>query len=265
MDANQEKELRYSIWKITEAIEGILAGNAPTVYLYGSAATDDFRFGWSDIDILVLTEKTIGPDQAERLLYLRQTLSEREPQNPYYRLFEGGMLPLSALLTGTPDTVVYWGTSGERITTKYVFDSFCKTLLLEKGVLLCGNDVRGHICKPLFEDLRADVEKHCKSIREYAGATGKSLYTFGWLLDISRCIYTLHTGEVIPKTEAGEWALRNGFCPVPDALESALRVRRTPALFKEDQSLQKYAAELTDAIQRYADVLEAELSAAAIC
>ena len=118
------EDLTRSIRNMTDEIVRVLTANDPAVYLYGSAALDDFQFGWSDIDILVLTENQISPAQAERLVHLRQKLAAREPENPYYRLFEGGMLRFSAFFKDTPDTVVYWGTSGERITDRYVFDSF---------------------------------------------------------------------------------------------------------------------------------------------
>lgn len=254
-----EQLFQYSIERMTAAIAEILDRNGLSVYLYGSVALDDFQYGWSDIDILVLTEKQISSEQAEHLVYLRQELTGREPENPYYRLFEGGMLRLSAFLTDTSDTVVYWGTSGERITDSYIFDSFCKLELLNDGVLLYGRDVRGQMRRPTYEDLRADVQKHYETIRACGSKTGKSLYSFGWLLDISRCIYTLRTGTIVAKTKAGEWALENGLCPDPAALETALSVRKEPKLFEKDEALRQYAENLNDAIQAYADVLEKEL------
>ena len=253
------EQLQKSIHVVRDAIAAILVKNAPSVYLYGSVVLDDFRLGWSDIDLLVLTEKQLPSEQAERLVHLRQELTGREPENPYYRLFEGGMLRLSAFLTDTSDTVVYWGTSGERITDSYVFDSFCKLELLDDGVLLYGKDVRGQIRRPPYEDLKTDVRRHFETIREHGGKTGRSLYSFSWLLDISRCIYTLRTGEIITKTKAGEWALGNGLCPDAAALENALRVRKEPKLFDKDETLRQYAENLGDAIQAYADILEKEL------
>lgn len=253
------EDLMYSIRNMTDEIVNILSANNPSVYLYGSVALDDFQFGWSDIDILVLTEKQISPDRAERLVDLRQELTGRESENPYYRQFEGEMLRLSAFLTGSPDTVVYWGTSGERITDHYNCDSFCKLNLLDEGILLYGDDIRGQIRRPTFEELSADIQRHYETVREHGGKTGKSLYSFGWLLDISRCIYTLRTGKIIAKTKAGEWALENDLCPVPEALETALLVRKNPLKFERDGTLQHYTESRGNAVQVYADVLEKEL------
>ena len=146
------------------------------------------------MDILVLTQRPIGAGQAKRLMTLRQELLAAEPENPYYRLFEDGMLSLRAFREKTPDRVVYWGTSGQRITDANRFDSFCLTLLKEKGRLCLGGDVRHLLPMPTYAELVADVARHLESICRAAGLTGRSLYFYGWLLDISRCLYTLARG-----------------------------------------------------------------------
>lgn len=51
--------------------------------------------------------------------------------------------------------------------------------------------------------LKSNVQRHYEVIRRYVQKTDRSLYSYGWLLDISRCIYTLRTGRIIPKTAAG--------------------------------------------------------------
>ncbi|GEM_PF-156179 len=246
--------------KMTAAINEILADDRPSIYLYGSSVLNDFRLGWSDIDILALTQKPISFSQAEKLVGLRQKLLEEEPENPYYRSFEGGMLALSAFISKEPDCVVYWGTSGQRITDEYQFDSFCMAELLENGRLLCGNDVRSSLKSPEYADFYRDVKKHCEAIRRYAQITGKSFYSFGWLLDIARGIYTLRYGKVISKTSAGQWALDNDLCPVKSALEAALKVRISPKDYICNQKILDYAAKLGPDIQRFADVLEKELN-----
>lgn len=250
-----------SIQGMTKRIAGILKDCSPTIYLYGSLPLNDFRPGWSDIDILVLTRKKIGELQAKQLLDLRQTMMAEEPGNLYFRSFEGGMLSLDGFLNHTPDTVVYWGTSGQRLTDRYVFDSFCMTELLEYGVLLLGDDIRGRLTRPSRDELRADVQAHYETIRRYAVTTERSLYSFGWLLDISRCLYTLRTGKIIAKTAAAEWALEKGLCPVPETLKKALAVRKEPLRYKEREDVFDIAETLGPDIQRYADILEEALCA----
>jgi len=250
---------RQAIQTMVSAIGQILAAQRPTIYLYGSCVLDDFRLGWSDIDLLVLTQAPLSEAQAQALVPLRQRLLERDPANPYYRAFEGGMLPLSAFLTKTPDRVVYWGTSGQRLTDTYSFDSFCMAELLQSGQLLYGEELRPQLPMPTYADFHQDVQKHYEAIRLYAQKTDSSLYSFGWLLDIARGLYTLHTGGIASKTAAGQWALENGLCPVPKALEAALRVRRSPLSLQENPALVRCALALGPEIQRFADVLEAAL------
>ena len=117
------------------------------------------------------------------------------------------------------------------------------------------------------EALRAEAEKNGVTLSVHAPYyinlanpdRDKILRSFGWLLDISRCIYTLRTGEIITKTKAGEWALGNGLCPDAAALQTALRVRKEPGIFHKDTGIQTYAVDVGNAVQQYADVLEREL------
>lgn len=259
VEQNQPASRERSILYMAARIKDLLSVSDPSIYLYGSVVLDDFKPGWSDIDILVLTQKQIAEEQANRLVNLRQELLAKEPDNPYYRSFEGGMLTLDAFINKTPDRVVYWGTSGQRIADNYHFDSFSMKILLENGRLLCGEDVRNKLTAPSYKDLKKDVARHLDTIRNYAHLSGQSLYSFGWMLDISRCIYTLRAGKIIAKTSAGEWALKEQLCPVPDTLEYALRVRRAPWSYKDNEKVLEYAGTINGDIQRYADVLEREL------
>lgn len=252
--------LQPSIDAMKQRIANILDSCTPSIYLYGSFVLDDFRFGWSDIDILVITERKISEEQAQQLVGLRQKMLEEEPQNPYYRSFEGGMLTLDAFLSGNADTVVYWGTSGERIMDKYNLDAFCMTVWLDNGILLYGNDIRDHFAYPSYDERKANVQRHYETIRQYARKTGRSFYSFGWLLDISRCIYTLRTGNIISKTAAGEWALKEKLCPCENALKKAVEIRKEPNKHLNSLDSLDYAERLEEDIQRYADILEQELS-----
>ena len=254
----ERKDRQLSINSMVREISHILSDCDPAIYVYGSSALNDFRLGWSDIDILVLTEKQISKSQAQLLVGLRQAMLAGEPDNPYYRSFEGGMLTLSAFLSKNPDRVVYWGTGGERITDTYLLDSFAMEQLSEGSVLMYGKDIRKELKYPDFHELYADVKHHYETIRKYAQSTERSLYSFGWMLDIARCIYTLRTGRIIAKTKAARWALENNLCPDPDALRYALKVRTSPLEYKDEQTFD-YAETLAEPIRLFTDVLEKEL------
>ncbi|MDR2686394.1 MAG: nucleotidyltransferase domain-containing protein [Oscillospiraceae bacterium] len=248
-----------SIQVMTARIQSILGGANPTVCLFGSAVLGDFRPGWSDIDIFVLTDRPIEKKQARKLAGLRQRLMKEYRGNPYFRLFEGGMLSKQAFFGGGKDTVVYWGTSGQRLADEYRLDSFAVAELLGCGAPLCGEDIRERLDYPMHEAFRADVLRTYNAIRRH-GQTGKPKITAcGWLLDIARGLYTLRTDKVIAKTAAGEWALAEGLAPEPDILRRALEIRREPLLYIDDPQAIAWCAALGEHNMAFADVLEQEL------
>lgn len=248
-----EPRLRLAINTMAVSIARILADAQPSIYLYGSITTEDYRHGWSDIDLLVLTREPITEAQADALLHLRQTLAARDPDTPYYRLFEGGMLDLGSFLTGDATRVVYWGTTGERIKEIHQFSAFDRMSLLQNGQLLLGKDVRRHFDMPEYAKVVSAVADHWATIREH-GKGGRSIYAYGWLLDIARCLFVLVNGRPTTKTAAAQWALDEHLCPCPAELAMALTVRRQPELIR-DESVLAYAEGLTEAIQSFAALL----------
>ena len=168
-------------------------------------------------------------------------------------------MTLNAFLNQIPDCVVYWGTSGQRIADRYHFDSFSMAGLIKNGKLICGDDVRRFMKMPSYEMLYQDVKKHYETIKKHAITVSRSIKSYGWLLDIARCIYTLRTGAVTAKTAAGEWALKNDISPVREALETAVMIRKEPLKFMNDEHILNGTLLLGEKIQMFADVLEAEL------
>ena len=247
-----------AIMIILNGILTIIGDKSPNFYIYGSVATDDFRLGWSDIDFVCLTEKSLDDIQTEKLLVLKNNLCEKYPDDKYLKLFEGVFMSVSAYENGGRDKVVRWGTNGAEILDKYVPNSFELFELAQDGVLVYGEDIRDIFKMPTFSQLKSDVKKHYDTIRKYAVNTSKSIYSFGWLLDISRCLYTLKYANVIAKTPAGEWALDNALCPDIQALGAAVSVRLEPQLFS-NPAVAEYSQRLGNAVQEYCDVLEREL------
>ncbi|UCD10031.1 MAG: DUF4111 domain-containing protein [Dehalococcoidales bacterium] len=251
-------DLQQQIQTMSFTIQNILEDMPVSIYLYGSITMDDFQYGWSDIDLLGLTSNSISQEHAQSLVDLRQELVEQY-RDPVYRLFEGGILSLQSFLNGMPDTVVYWGTSGQQITDTYILDSFGRYEIKTTGVLIAGRDIRNMIIMPTDADMRKVVQFVYEKVRKHAVKTGESLYSCGWMLDIARCIYTLRTGSVISKTKAGEWALEQQLCPVPETLKKVLIVRTEPLKYKEDPEFKAWASSLGNDVQKFADVLEQEL------
>ncbi len=250
--------LQRSIQTMAQEISSVLPLHS--FWLYGSVVLDDFHLGWSDIDFIAFTDDPIEPEQAERLLLLRQTLSERHPDNPYYRCFEGIIVNLREYRHGAYTRLVYWGTSGQRITNRCSIDPFSMLELSKYGACVLGEEDRGLFETPEKEELIAAVSSHYEGIRRCAVQTDDSFYSCGWLLDISRCIYTLRTGDVIGKTQAGEWALSEHLFKDGEPLRKTLAIRRDPLAFKNDTQVKDWLKTLGPTVQQYADELAWELS-----
>lgn len=252
--------MENSIKIMKDAIVDILGKNISSIYIYGSVTTNDFKLGWSDIDILCLTNESISDNQASRLVNLRQDLLNDYEDNEYFRLFEGGMLSVNAFVNTLNDNVVYWGSSGQRITNRHHFNSFSLYELMKHGILIYGTDIRDRLKIPTFDELRKEVIRHYETIRKYAVKTDRSIYSVGWLLDIARGIYTLRTGRVISKTDAGEWALENNISPSLDIMKKVIEIRKHPKNYIYEKSFGDWAESIGDEVQKFADVLENEIS-----
>ncbi|MBR3106569.1 MAG: DUF4111 domain-containing protein [Clostridia bacterium] len=231
-----------------------------SVWLYGSIVLDDFQPGWSDIDLIALATDPITPEQADRLVTLRQALTEEEPSNRYYRWMEGIIVPVSEYQNQAFTRLVYWGTSGQRITDKYRSDPFARFELAKYGRLVFGSADKALFPLPDQAELTAAIQRHYETIRTFAVQTDESLYSCGWLLDIARCIYTLRHHDVIGKTQAGKWALSQHLFPDEAPLKTALLIRQSPLVYKDRPEIRQWLGGLGSVVQRYADVLEKELA-----
>ena len=251
--------MKNSTNKMINALLNILGLNIESIYLYGSVVSNDYRHGWSDIDFVCFTKSMFTNAQAEELKMLRQTLLKKEPKNKYYRKFEGIIVPLDDFVNNKFSKLVYWGTSGQSIKQEYNIDVFSKYEIIKYGRLIYGKEVRSQLNIPSYEELKLAIKKHYSSIREHAKTTDKSLYSCGWLLDISRCIYTLRNNDVISKTAAGKWAVKNKICPVEKELKRALKIRKHPTRYINKEDTQQWLSSLGNSVQLYADVLQREI------
>ena len=248
-----------AITGMSKEIVSILDGNVHSIWLYGSVVQDDYRPGWSDIDILVLTGKQMTDSQAQKLLHLRQAMAANAPDNPFFLSFEGIIANLEEYLSGSFRRLVYWGTTGQRITDHYTQDPFSRFELARMGRAVYGSDDRSIFSVPDGGALTEAVRQHYETIRKYAVHTDERLYSCGWLLDICRCIYTLRNHDVISKTQAGIWALEEHIFPDEEPLRRTIEIRTEPLTYKNRKDVQEWLKGLGPVVQQYADVLEREL------
>lgn len=251
--------MENAIQRMTNEIVRIMDGELCGVWLYGSVVLDDFRLGWSDIDFVALSRGGISEAQAEKLLFLRQELKKEEPENLYYRSFEGVIAGLKEYRGRSFRRLVYWGTSGQRITDRCERDCFSELELAKYGRAVYG-DQPWPFPAPGREALRTAVQRHYESIRKCAVQTDESLYSCGWLLDIARCVYTLRFHDVIAKTQAGVWALEERLFSDEEPLKRTLELRRDPLSRKDSEEVKQWLRGLGPTVQSYADVLERELT-----
>jgi hypothetical protein len=251
--------MENSINIMTKRLEQILEGKEPSIYLFGSVVLDDYRHGWSDIDIVCFTKEPISKQQADQLVMLRQMLLSEYPGNSYFRHFEGVIGSRDVLIRHEKDTVVYWGTSGQRILDSFTIDVFSMIEIIKYAKLLSGTDIRALMQVPQKADIRNAVMQHYQTIRSFAAKTNDSFYSAGWFLDIARCLYSLEKQDVISKTQAGIWALNLGVAPEPEYLKTTIMIRENPGLYQNDKAISEWFCSLGPHIQLFADVLQVAL------
>lgn len=251
--------MESSIEKLIGAVSAVMNGKIHSAWLYGSVVLGDFRPGWSDIDMLILTDGEISEKQAQQLVSLRQTLMRKEPKNPYFRSFEGIIANFDEYRENSFKRLIYWGTSGQRVTDRAERDPFAEFELAKFGRCVFGNADRGIFKTPTGAELAEAVRKHYYAIRRFAVRTDGRLYSCGWLLDIARCVYTLRENEVLSKTAAGQRALDEHLFADEAPLKKALEIRLDPLRFRDDPAVKSWLSQLGPAVQSYADVLENEL------
>lgn len=108
-----EKDRQFVVNQMVREISSILSDCGPSIYMYGSSVLNDFRLGWSDIDILVLTDRQISEEQAKTLVGLRQAMLTREPATPITVPSRAGCSPCMGSSPGKR-TVSYIGAPVER-------------------------------------------------------------------------------------------------------------------------------------------------------
>ena len=252
--------MNEAIHRMTDKIVSIMDGKVNSIWIYGSIVLNDFQLGWSDIDFIALTENEITEKQARDLLMLRQSMLNDEPDNQYYRSFEGIIANINEYFTGNYTRLVYWGTSGQRITDSYSRDVFSLFQLSRYGRIVYGNADRSIFREPPRQEIVGAIKGHYETIRKYAQKTDERLYSCGWLLDIARCIYSLRYNDVISKTQAGIWALNEKLFEDEKPLQKALEIRKNPIASKNSEEIKTWLRELGPVVQQYADVLDKELS-----
>ena len=114
---------------------------------------NDFKPGWSDIDLLCLTAETTTDEQARKLVNLGQTLSFYEKQPLYFHYFEGAIVAWPAFKTArAPKSSIGEPANSESIIA-ILLDPCSEYFLIQNGILPHGADIRAELCLPSYTAL----------------------------------------------------------------------------------------------------------------
>lgn len=235
-------------------VNGFFGGNLKALFAYGSAVYGDLHTGFSDLDFFAVVSCEITQEHFDALLAYRKEL--RASDNKLFGMLEGEFVP-ERILASRQGAVAYWGTSGERMKDRYDLAGFSMRGLLESGVLIYGEDIRGAIPFSTDAEMLGQVRLLINTVRKYAAVTGADVHSADWLFLICQSLYWLITGNIASKTAAAEWAKGNFNDDWCGYLDKAIWVRKHPleAISMEDQN---WLSSLGGPIQAACDRLECE-------
>jgi hypothetical protein len=199
-------------------------------YLHGSFATGDAD-EFSDVDFVVATQDELTEAEQDGLQELHRRLYALE--TPWAQHLEGSYIPRRQLRRiGRAHRRFFFLDNG---ASELVWDAHCDTavtrwLVRERGVALAGPDPRTLVDPVTASDLRR--EAHAR-VDDYADWARSLAAMTRWeqpylVLTFCRLLFTLSTGRVGSKREAGKWALDALDAEWAELIRQALADRADP-------------------------------------
>jgi hypothetical protein len=217
-----------SLEEFTNMANMLLNHSIVSSYCYGSAVYDDFHIGYSDLDFFIIIDKMISKDDLQRLSSLRTEL--RNSNDPYLSVLEGEIISKNAIKNDIASNVIYWGTSSDRLNSKYDLSGFSLRGLIKSGLLIYGKDLRKELPYPSNEEMLAQVDNMIETIEKYAKVTNEHIHSADWLFLICQSIYWLKTSDITGKANAGKWVINNCDYSWISSVEKAILLRQSPIL-----------------------------------
>jgi hypothetical protein len=206
-------DLNAVLCELGAGARAILAANFCGAYLVGSFAiggADEH----SDVDFIVVTNGELDGGQVAALGALHARLHALAV--PWAKHLEGSYVSKALLRHVDPSrTPLLYLDNG---ASELIWDDHCNTAVLrwslrEHGITLAGPGPRTLVDPVSAEQLRAEVLMRLHEYVAWAKSPGMSRWRQPYLvLTCCRMLHTLRSGTVVPKQEAGAWAL--------DALDS---------------------------------------------
>jgi hypothetical protein len=194
--------------ELVAGAQAVLGDDFRGAYLHGSFATGDAE-EFSDVDFVVVVRGELTVEQQDGLQSLHRRLYRLD--TPWAQHLEGSYIPEGALRrmdwSHRPFFFLDNGAS------ELVWDAHCNTavvrrVLRERGLVLAG-PAPATIVEPVSaDDLRREARVRVDDYADWAREGPMSAWKQPYLvLTLCRLLFTLVTGRVASKREAGEWAV----------------------------------------------------------
>jgi hypothetical protein len=208
VNATAYPELNAVLGELVEGAQSTLGCNFCGAYLHGSFATGDAD-AFSDVDFVIVVHDELGEVQEHGVQSLHRRLYALE--SVWAQHLEGSYVPRRHLQgmdwSGEPFLFLDNGAN------ELVRDTHCNTavvrwLLREHGVILAGPDPKDLVGPVSAADLRREALARTRDYAGWASEPPMSRWKQPYLvLTLCRVLFTLATGRVAAKREAGEWAI----------------------------------------------------------
>lgn len=246
------EELKDALSGFITKITSILGDKVIMACLHGSVMYDDLSPGYSDLDFHCLCLSLFSEEEKNQLLEYRKEL--KRSSNIYSRMLEGEFAPIVALNRPINNSVVYWGTSRERLYDAITLKTFSLIGLKKNGIVIYGNDLRNEYPHPSREEMLADIDNLINSIRTYAVVTNEGIHSADWLFLICQSMFWLENDNVTSKTKAAEWVINTYINEWIQYLKKAIELRKCPDIAKTEVN-RKWLSDLGPIIQLACDDL----------
>jgi len=212
MDARIPQSVQPTLQQFLGRINQELPGLIKVCYIEGSIALGGFNARLSDIDFLLVLDRTISMAEIETLRRIHRAIEQAYPE----REFQGTYLPVAAWpLFADPNEAR--GQSYFDLLQPYKrfeVDSVEGWILKHKGIALIGPDPQSLPFsvdwKVLIQKMRENLNTFWASYTRNPARMAALLIDWGiqWtVLGVLRQFYSFREGSITTKTKAGEYAL----------------------------------------------------------
>lgn len=205
----------------TRQLQGLLGSRLVSVILHGSILFDDLAPGYSDIDVIVIVEDALTEDESAHLDELRVTSGECAP---FGCILEGEFIPKVLCDPQQAGQVYCWGTHRTYSYTGRRRQDFSWQLLLERGIVIFGEDLRAAMPAVPTTVLLDDIRATCAAMREFGSRPSPK--AIEWLFLAARALVWLHERRICSKSEAADWAQQHAQGEWKQQLETANWLRQ---------------------------------------